>query len=403
MAKNEQSPIFKAKVEAPPAEVFYLFSTPQGWRDWMCNAARFETHEGGSYQLAWGSGWYTSGSVLKLKAPERVRLVWQGKEDPGPTQVAIDLKAVAGGTEVKITHQGFGRGKAWAAVRQEASKGWGLGLENLVSVVNKGPDLRITRRPLMGVMVSDFDEKIAARLGVPVAKGMRIDRPIPGMGAEQAGIRGDDVIVKFGGRVVTGFNSIPIALQGRRAGDIVPVEFYRGSQKHSVKLELSPRPIPEFPLDLSGLAERLRGMNRELVQAVRKAFEGASETQAGFCPSAEEWSAKENLAHLIVGEIGNQVWISDLVNNDERDYTDLGANVRAQLQAMIGITPTVPGLLQRYEDACEETSLLLSKAEALRPRKATLWKVGYNLLQTPDHQQGHIAQIKVVLDAARKA
>ena len=402
MAKNGEKLTFKAQVEALPVDVFYFFSTPQGWRDWLCNSARFETREGGSYQLAWNSGWYTSGSVIKIKAPEQVRLVWHGKGEPGPTEVVISLRATAGGGEIKVTHQGFGRGKAWAAVRQEARKGWETGLENLVSVVNKGPDLRITRRPMMGVVVNDFDEKIAARLGIPVTKGIRIDRPIPGMGADRAGIRADDVVVKFGDRAVTGFTSIPAALQGRRAGEIVTVVFYRGSQKRSVKMELSPRPIPEFPIDPAGLAERLRGMNREIVQEARKAFEGASETDAAFCPSSQDWCAKENLAHLIVAEMGNQTWISDLVNNDEKEFTDLGANVRAHLQAVIGVSPTLPALLKRFEDACEETALLLSKAEALRSHKAGLWRVGYNLLQVGDHTRAHVVQMKSLLEAARK-
>ena len=402
MAGKEEKLVFKTKVGAPPEEVFYLFSTPQGWRDWLCDSARFETHEGGSYQLAWNSGWYTSGSVLKIKAPGLVRLAWQGKGEPGQTEVLVALKATSGGSEIKVTHQGFGKGRTWAAVRQDARKGWETGLENLVSIVNKGPDLRITRRPMMGVLVNDFDKKIAAKLSIPVTKGIRIDRPIAGLGADRAGLRNDDVIVKFGDKTVTSFSSIPTALQGRRAGEVVPVTFYRGSQKLSVKMELSPRPIPDFPVDPAGLAERLRGMNRELVQEARKVFEGASEPETTSYSGPEDWSAKENLAHLIVSEMGSQNWISDLVNNDEKEFTDLGANVRAHLQAIIGVTPSAPALLKRYEDACEETALLLSKAGELKPRKASVWRLGYNLLQVGDHTRSHLVQIKAALEAARK-
>jgi hypothetical protein len=222
------------------------------------------------------------------------------------------------------------------------------------------------------------------------------------MGAERAGLRPDDVIVKMGDRNVIGFSSIPTALQGRRAGEVVPVTFYRGSQKLSVKMELSPRPIPDFPVDPAGLAERLRGMNRELVQEVRKAFEGASEAETACCPSPEDWSAKENVAHLIVAEMANQNWISDLVNNDEKEFTDLGGNVRAQLQAVLDVTITTPALLKRYQDACEETALTLAKADELKPRKASLWRLGYNLLQLGDHTRSHLVQINAALQAARK-
>ena len=165
---------FSQEVDATPEDVFYAFTTAQGWRNWMCDSARFEARPGGSYQLAWNSGWYASGTVREVTQPEKVALTWFGMGDPGPTDVTIKLKGVDGKTLVELSHSGFGQKGDWVETRKEAIKGWELGLENLKSIFSTGEDLREIRRPLIGITVSDFNEQIAEELGVPVTKGIRV-------------------------------------------------------------------------------------------------------------------------------------------------------------------------------------------------------------------------------------
>jgi hypothetical protein len=45
-------------------------------------------------------------------------------------------------------------------------------LDNLVSVLETGEDLRFTLRPMIGIGASDFDEEIARQIGVPGNMGI---------------------------------------------------------------------------------------------------------------------------------------------------------------------------------------------------------------------------------------
>ena len=98
-----------------------------------------------------------------------------------------------------LEHSRIGAGKAWGAVAGEFQQEWEKSLENLAAVLETGEDLRLTRRPMMGIGVSDFDAEIARQMGVPVSKGIRLDAVVAGMGAEAAGLQPGDVIVRMGG------------------------------------------------------------------------------------------------------------------------------------------------------------------------------------------------------------
>ena len=93
---------FDLTLDATPVDVFYAFATAQGWRNWMCDSARFEPRERGSYQLAWSSGWFTSGSVKKIAPGVGLEMTWLGKDDASTTEVSINLEARDGGTKLSI-------------------------------------------------------------------------------------------------------------------------------------------------------------------------------------------------------------------------------------------------------------------------------------------------------------
>ncbi|HEY43044.1 MAG TPA: PDZ domain-containing protein [Anaerolineae bacterium] len=403
MTEASDELVFSQRVEASPDNVFYAFTTAQGWRNWMCDSARFEGRPGGSYQLAWNNGWYASGTVCEVTRPEKVALTWLGMGDPGPTDVTIKLKEKDGKTLVELSHAGFGQKGDWVETRQEALKGWERGLENLESIFRTGEDLREIRRPLLGITVSDFNEQIAQELGVPVTKGIRVDKPIEGMGAERAGMRLNDVIVEMDDVQITGFAAINEARLGRHAGEVVKVVFYRGSEKHEVEMALSSQPFAEVPLNPVELAERVRAIDAEVMTELRALFVGVSEAEAEYCPSTEAWSAKETLAHLIVGEIGGQDYISSLINDNGYEFPENWSNVRARLQALVAVTPTIPELLDRLEKGKEETAILLERADALNARKGVMWGLGQGYLQLPGvHDRTHIEQMRAAIEAARK-
>jgi hypothetical protein len=338
-----------------------------------------------------------------MDRPSRLKLAWQGKDEPGPTEVEIDLDAEGEQTQVTIQQSGFGEGAGWNKVREEAEKGWGAALENLSSVFSTGADLRIVRRPLLGIFLNDFDEKIAKDMGVPVSNGVRIDKPVEGMGAEAAGLQSNDVIVEMNDTTINGFSDLGTALQGQHAGDVVSVVAYRGPERKSFEMKLSGRPVVEVPMDPVKFVEQIRAIDAAVLTDLRKMFDGVSEGEAGFTSGPQEWSAKETLAHLIDSERYTQFNITELMYDGQREFPDNAGNVIERFRAIIEVTPTVPELLDRLERSKAETLALLSRAEKLKARKGVLWNLGQGLLQYPDqHERSHMEQMDVAIKAARE-
>ena len=143
-----------------------------------------------------------------------------------------------------MNHQLPASGSEWENIRSEISKGWKNALENLESVVSTGLDLRFVSRPMLGIIVDDFNDEIAERLGVPSSDGIRIGGTVEGMGAEKAGLQENDVVTSMGGMPTVDFNSLNQALNVHKAGDSVEVVFYRDGQEQKMQMVLSGRPIP---------------------------------------------------------------------------------------------------------------------------------------------------------------
>lgn len=403
MGENQNDLEFVRTIDAGLEDVSYAFFTAQGWRDWMCDSVRFQGSPGGSYQFAWNNGWYASGSILEVDRPNKLRMTWLGKDEPGPSEVRIQLQSEGDKTRVNLTHSGFGSGESWEDVRKEVEKGWNSQLENLESIFSTGVDLRVVRRPMLGIFLNDFDEKIAEELSVPLSKGVRIDKPVEGMGAEKAGLESNDVIVEMNGKAIEGFRDLGSALDGVNAGDVVNVIAYRGPEKKTFEMELSGRPVVNVPMDPAAFIDQLQAVDKAVLKDLRDMFEGVSEEEAEFSPGPQEWSAKETLAHLIDSERYTQFNITELMYDGQREYPDNAGNLIERFHAIIDVTPTLSELLDRLERSKAESLALLSRAEKLKGRKGALWGLGQGMLQYPDqHERSHMEQIEIALKVARE-
>ena len=148
---NSQAVISKRTVNAPPAEAYRAFTRAVALREWMCDVATTDVRVGGRLYFWWNSGYYTSGEFTALEPDKEVAFTWHGRGEPGTTQVQVSFAATEGGTEVTLTHSGFGAGPEWDEPRQDSEHGWGIGLENLQSVLETGQDLRLVCRPMLGI------------------------------------------------------------------------------------------------------------------------------------------------------------------------------------------------------------------------------------------------------------
>jgi uncharacterized protein YndB with AHSA1/START domain len=393
---------FETYIPAAPAQVYYALTNASALREWLCDLATVDPRPGGRLYLYWNSGYYSSGEYTAVEAGKSVAFIWCGRGDPGRSQVSFSVEPQESGTRLTLEQSLPDDGGEWEKVVFEVDKGWRDSLENLASVLETGKDLRYINRPMLGITLSDFNAEQAEKLGVPVTQGLRIDSVVEGMGAHAAGLRANDVIVRVGGQDTINFFAVPTIMAGKRAGERVQVEFYRGPELKTVQMELSHRPLPEIPPTPEALAQVVKKLDARCIASLEETFAGVSEAEAGFRPAGNEWSAKEILAHLIHGERYTQFDLTDRVTGFERWADDWGGNPDIQVQATVAAYSTVADLLDELKRAYAETVALLARLpQGFVERRGSYWQVAYNNIQDNTHLDGHLEQIKAAIRAAR--
>lgn len=401
---HTQTLSFTQLVEAKPSEVYRAFTNATALREWLCDVATVIPHAGGRLYLWWNSGYYASGEFLEAESDKKLVFTWLGRGEPGSSQVQVTFSEQDGGTQVTLEHSGLGIGEDWSRTLGAVESGWKRGLENLASVLATGEDLRFTKRPMLGILIGEFNPEIAKELGVPVANAVRLDGVVDNMGAKAAGLQANDVIVRMAGIPTVDWDSLTFALQKHRAGDKVEIIFYRGKEKKTAMMELSHRPIPDITFSTQELATRVRKIYAEMYAEIEKFLAGVTEEEGSFKPDPDEWSIKGNLAHMIHGERGYQSWITDLIGGYERVADDYGGNIHAYIDATLAVYPSIPDLVSAYKRASSETVELLARLpEDFLGRKSGYWRVAYASLEEPYHFHGHIDQMRAALEAARAA
>ena len=385
------------------AEAYRAFTRSLVLREWMCDGAVADVRPAGHFHVWWHSGYYATGEFTALEPERRVAFTWLGRDEPGATAVEVVLTLLPDGVELVLTHDGFGAGKAWDKVRAASRDGWTEGMKNLKSVLETGQDLRYVLRPLLGIYADEFNAQIAARLSVPVSTGLRLGGVVPGLGAERAGLQSDDVIVSLAEQPVGDYPGLAAALGSRRAGDRVEVVFYRGSERRTTEMVLSRRPIPDVPATAGELAEAVRQGNASAFAELARVLEGVSDEKAHHHPAPGEWNALETLAHLVAHERELQIWITDLLCDDER-WSDRYENtevVPARLSAIVHTHPRLADMLAALRASHEEIADMLAALPVeFVAHRGTYWRLGRSLLeslQPPNHIQEHTAQIQAAI------
>ena len=400
--EKSQTLEFKYLIKAPLDQVYSAFTNSTSLREWLCDAAQSDPHKGGRLYMWWQKGYYACGEFTTVIPGKEVAFTWHGRGEPAATHVQITLVAQGNTTSVIVTHGGIGTSENWADTVSEFKSGWETAFENLQSVLETGQDLRILRRPMLGIYGGeDITEDLAAQLNIPVKKGSRIGEVVEGMGAQAVGMQSGDVIVKLDEKIIENGQDLISTIQQHRAGDIVTVVFYRGDDEKKVQLQISTRQMPEVPKTPAGLAEMAGKIYTENDAELAKCFEGVSEQAAGQRPNPKEWSAKEVIAHLILSERGFFNQINDITSGEEPWYDGYGGNIPASLSAIISVFPSVSDLLRELKMAEGVTVALLA---ALPPefvaRKNKYWKLGITIPVISVHTREHLTQIKAALESA---
>ena len=392
------------EIKTSPGQVYYALTHASMLTQWLCDLATVAPRPGGRMYLWWNGDFYSSGEYVSLEENRSIVFKWFGRSDPGSSPVTVILRPINGHTLVSLTHS-VPDDDEWKGLAESFKTEWTGSFENLASVLETGKDLRIWNRPMIGISgFCDFNADIAKYMGVPVNEGARLDDLVEGMGAQKAGLKKHDVIVQLAGKPITNdFNTFALAMQGKKAGDVVEVIFYRGSEKMITNMELTGRPDPNIPWDSKELGRTLRLRYDEALAALEKSLEGVSEADAEHRPALGEWNAKETLAHLIHTE---RVWafnLADSVGGFDRWADDWSGNIMAHVQATVAAYPTIPALLAELKANITEVVAFTSNLpDSYLARKSAYLNNANVLLNIQSHILSHIEQIRSAVESARK-
>ncbi len=390
-------------IDTTPEMAFEALIKASELREWMCDYAWTVIQPQGAYQVRWDSGYYANGRFVELDPPRRAAITWHGTGEPGETTATFTVEPEAGGTRVTIVHAGFGPGTEWDAHVAASEKGWDGGLDNLKSTLETGIDLRITRRPFMGILFDGLNADRAAKEGIAVNEGVYINDTVEGSGARAAGLVKGDVIISLGGVATPGFLELGPILSNHQAGDTIEAAVVHGQERRTILLTLGQRPAEQVPATLDDLANRLAELYAETDAAIKAAVVGLTDQEASRSPAKGEWSVKEVLAHLSVTErdaqcFGFCVAVDGFVDTGPGDLAALSGRLAAALE----VTPTLEGLVSRFlADEAETVALIRRLPAATAAHKARFHRLGQYLVGFPAHTKEHIEQIKATIKAVR--
>lgn len=377
-------------IQAPVEQVYRSFTERDWIRDWFCDSAYIEARVGGPFVFSWYTQYFAMGTFTALEENQKIAFTWRGAGETEDSQIEILLDAEGNTTTVTLHHsQASGNLEAFQSE-------WEMRLGYLKAALETGADARITDRVIVGFIPGQVSAERAQEIGLAEGEGTLVTSVVEGYSAEAAGIQRGDVIVEVAGHKITPDFPAGNISQGRKPGDTVDVVYYRGTEKHTASVELKGYPVPEAYENFPALADALHEEFAGYITEIRNLFEGVSEEKANAKPADGEWSANENLAHLILSQQWISHWVGGLIQGPETE--GFTGNSDARLQGVLTIYPSTAALLEAFEKSCHETVAIVRHfPDELTGRKTNLWWTAFEMVGSNHHLRGHIEQIRDVL------
>ncbi len=382
---------------ATPSAIYRAFTTPGGLTDWIAGYSDVDTRVGGRLFIWEEKGYQVMG---KFTALEQDKLVAFDVLGPIASHVAVSISGDGAAATLTLEHSGLEK-EEYVTGYQER---WQNALTNLQSTLETGLDRRFYDRPMLGILIAgSVDAKNQERYRVPEGYGIIVNGTVPGMGAEKIGLIDEDVIVEMDNIQLTDYYALERAVSPHKAGDSVPVAWYRLGEKHRADLPLSGRPIPEIPPTPAELAEAARQLYARLDAELAEILDGATESEADYRPAETEWNAKEIIAHTIATERAAQIWIVNAAEGQV--FNNWASNDHLLVKSIVDIHTTLPQLTDELHRAEGQTIALVQRL----PATITQFKGAYHNIATnlgkhglALHTRMHYDVIKNLLETARK-
>jgi uncharacterized protein YndB with AHSA1/START domain len=382
MAAKAKSIKLERTVAAPAAQVYRSFTNAQALHEWWCDNAMIQPREGGILHVAWNSGSFLTGHYTELVQDKKIAFKVRAESDSDRSHVTVTLGGKNGNTALTLVDESDGAD--WIKSIKEIEAGWTEALDNLVSTLETGVDLRAANRPMLGMDIADFTDK-----------GMMLNGVIEGTGAQSAGLTKGDVVQTINAVKMTAWSSIEEAMGSLRAGEKVKVAYTRAGQKRMAVVELSRRTMPDVPATPESLGEVVSKAYVEINKDLAQILRGVSDEKGGRPPRPGEWSAKHVLAHLIAVERDVHSWMTKVIAGTEAWQQEWEGNMRIRLDAVINAYPTLQALLQEFKrNQAETVALINALSQEFVDRKASYYRLATTLVNQPNHTREHLEQIK---------
>ncbi|KAA3646572.1 MAG: hypothetical protein DWQ07_10215 [Chloroflexi bacterium] len=401
MSEEMKTLEFSQMVKATPEQVYNAITNRNILQGWFSNFVESQPQENGRFYAWWAEGYYTSGVYTQLKENEHVAYTWQGRGEPGVSKVDISLAKQNGGTQVEVKHSELGANGVWEEAVKGLQEGWEGAMENLQFLLEKGIDKRLYERPFLGILIAGLvtDEQVK-EFGLPEKAGVALSGALEGTGAAELGLQNNDVVYELGGVKLKIFNDFAVAVQDKKAEDMIDIVYYRDGEKINAELRLSRRPFADVPNDPKELAKQLEEQYAQIDKELDAVLEGVSEEEATKRPEEKEWSAKENLAHLLLSEQSNYMFFSALVGGQRPGGFSNDFGMHAAIADSYASVADLVAALKSAERISVQT--VASLPEEFVADKAKYHGLAHAaLLGFGSHQRGHFAQMQAAIEAVR--
>lgn len=96
-------------------------------------------------------------------------------------------------------------------------------------------DFGIVQRGFLGIQIADINQELKEKYSLPSTRGVYVSKVIADGGADKAGVKDGDVILKIGSKEITSVASLQEEIGKRRPGDKVPVTIRNSKGEEVVK------------------------------------------------------------------------------------------------------------------------------------------------------------------------
>jgi serine protease Do len=197
----------------------------------------------GDWVLAIGNPFGLGGSVTAGIVSARGRDIRQGPYDDFIQTDAAINRGNSGGPLFNMQGRVIGINTAiYSPSGGSVGIGFSLPSNLAKTVVDQLIKYGQVKRGWLGVSIQQVTPDIAESLRLPKPEGALVGRVNPGAPAEQAGIRGGDVILKFDGQDVTEMHNLPLIVAETEIGKEVPVTVWRDGKEVALNAKVAEMP-----------------------------------------------------------------------------------------------------------------------------------------------------------------